>query len=662
MWVQFAIAAALGACVLYLPGLIQLWRTALPRKYLVAFAPLLSVFELAAVGTVCGLAGIRVSGLVLLAVLAVLSIGIALVLFAAMRTASRHTWSKWDVINQGLYVVMGVAVTTLLFIRPLDGADSFAQMFDNAFHLNLMSSFVETGSFSVAQATQYPSDTLVPFGDLAFYPAAWHILTAAVADVLHVSLALAENAINVVLVACVFPLSMYTFVDRLFGDRARIHICAALCTLAFTAFPWGPLAYGPQYPNFAAFVLLPAAMSCFISLFTQQGGRAAYGVVFVFACCSLVCLQPNAIFTAAVILTPWCMLRMYRVVLEVKEKRSLALGAAGAFFVFVALIWVVCQHLPVFTDVVDYAWSTYATPFQAIMDYLDLGYRNTVAQVLLALIVFAGIVRVLNMRTHRWLLGAYGYFCLGYLLSGALEGGPFGTLITGFWYNDIDRIASGAVLVMIPLAACGLDGLAAAVAGALSGNRGRACSVPAYVCCAGAMMFAVYLPNFILAGQGDVVTSFGRRYERFVELATVHSLTDDEEAFLAECKQVVGDAVVANNPYDGSVYAYMTHGINLLNRHYFAQDDEAHDLINNRLDELSAAEDVRNAAQTEQVAYVVQLDAPGLTGDHSVYQPFGTDQTSVDGGWGGLMRINDTTPGFEVVLSSGDMRLYRVVA
>ena len=72
-------------------------------------------------------------------------------------------------------MAVGCLVTLYLFIMPLNGPESYVQEFDNAFHLNVIQAFVESGRFSVLQATTFPTMPLQPGGDIAYYPAAWHI-------------------------------------------------------------------------------------------------------------------------------------------------------------------------------------------------------------------------------------------------------------------------------------------------------------------------------------------------------------------------------------------------------------------------------------------------------------------------------------------------------
>ena len=68
---------------------------------------------------------------------------------------------------------------------------------------------------------------------------------------------------------------------------------------------------------------------------------------------------------------------------------------------------------------------------------------------------------------------------------------------------------------------------------------------------------------------------------------------------------------------------------------------------------MSSDAEVRQTVDDLDARYVVQLDAD-LDDDATLF-PNGSA-----GAWPGIVNLNDQTPGFELVLSEGDMRLYRI--
>ena len=63
-------------------------------------------------------------------------------------------------------------------------------------------------------------------------------------------------------------------------------------------------------------------------------------------------------------------------------------------------------------------------------------------------------------------------------------------------------------------------------------------------------------------------------------------------------------------------------------------------------------EEVRNTAKELDVHYVLQLENPASSGVIGDNYKMGTFR--------GVSEITDDTPGFEVVLSEGNMRLYKI--
>ena len=140
------------------------------------------------------------------------------------------------------------------------------------------------------------------------------------------------------------------------------------------------------------------------------------------------------------------------------------------------------------------------------------------------------------------------------------------------------------------------------------------------------------------------------------ELATTEvCLTKDEERFVSEVTELIGeDAAVANFSFDGSVFTYATNDLNVLTRHYFSSDSGDMGTIQKHLNEIAYNDEVQEAVKRTNAEYVLLLDVND-SGDNSVYSAF-LDEND----WKGITSITDTTPGFKVVLSEGDMRLYEI--
>lgn len=663
MWTTFFAAIGVLAVVLFVPGYWLARGLGMERFGAFCFSPVLSVAGYCLVGAAAGLAGVPMSAWLILAIVfGVYGLGYVACLIArrgslpSSQGEAFHRCLMWGMVG---CVAFSSLVTLYAYILPLNGPESFAQIYDNAFHLNLIHAFTESQRYSFLQAATSPAAALAPFDQIVYYPAAWHVVAALGADLMGLSAACAENVANVVFVALVFPLGMYWFLAGLFGDRKCWLAICGLCIPAFVAFPWGFLVAGPLYANMAAFALLPACMGVFMRLVNAETAGAAirYAILLVLGGVALAASQPNAVFTAMVVLAPYLVCSVYR-----RSKSSLGTSRARMLATVVAgvlvLLWVVARALPLFSGVVNYPWSPYVSnPFQGIVDYVSLGGRNAIAQTALSFMVIVGSLATISMRKYRWLLFSLIFFGIGYLSAAWTHGGILGSFFSGFWYNDVDRLAASAVFPMIPLAVIGLSVCAQVVGGvlrgALEGRSGRPFAVGMIVL----FVVSVYAPTFILPGHGEQPTAFGGRRGQAESLAAERVyLEEQEEAFIQKCKELIGDdaCVVANMPYDGSVFAYAEDNLNVLFRHYAPANGEEESVIRQHLDELATNESVQAAVKALDVRYVMLLDSP--EGEESTVNHVFFNEDA----WSGVSSITDQTPGFKLVLSEGDMKLYEI--
>lgn len=657
MWITFALGVAVCVLLLYLPGFIILRGFNVCPSLSAALAPGISLSLVVGFSTALGLAGIEASWISILIPVLLFCV---VVRFAARRLSFEPHVNRYRIGAKCLllFLAVGLITTTIYYVKNLNGPDSFAQLFDNGYHLNLITAFLDVRRFSILQATTFPTSPIEPMGDISFYPAAWHIIAALCSDALGASSALGENVANTALVGVVFPLSMCAFLSRIFSNNRRIVVFAAACVMAFAAFPWGFLAYGPLYSNIAAFSILPIAMFAFMMMIEPQSFRhhVASGCLFLAAAFSVAVSQPNAVFTAAVVLLPYLCVCLYRTLASSNYSRWRV--AAPCFFaIIVVILFLAVRHVSLFSTVVNYPWEAYTQSWkQAVIDFLDLGFRNSAEQIVLGAFVFAGIVASLARRRYRWLIPSYLYFMSAYVVCGAFNPeNIFGSYLSGYWYNDADRIAACAAFSMIPLASIGIYAVCRVVVHAIRGaskHVNHRIIEGAFVV---AFVLVVFAPSGIIAYNGYHESAFGVRGQRIAEIATTNvSLTEDEILFLDKVKETVGDALVINLPNDGSCFAYTTNGINTLYRHFFLETDKYHVDIQNNLVNISSSASVKEAVRHFAAQYVLRLDVDSSS--MTLYEEHFTPE-----GWKGISEVNDNSAGFETVLSQGDMRLYRIV-
>ena len=79
----------------------------------------------------------------------------------------------------GIYVAFGLVIGTYMYVMPLGAPDAFSQEYDNAFHMETIRAFADSGIWSVLEVSKYmtPADqAIVPLPGAGFYPALWHLM------------------------------------------------------------------------------------------------------------------------------------------------------------------------------------------------------------------------------------------------------------------------------------------------------------------------------------------------------------------------------------------------------------------------------------------------------------------------------------------------------
>lgn len=654
MWATFAAGFCLCILLLYVPAAIQLHCFGFNGPFGISISPAISVCELSLIGAGLGMLGLKAGWQGVIALYMLITVLVGLVSGKNWRGLLCANRSDWMLLLA--YMCVGVLVGAWYFVWNLDGPLSFVQEFDNAFHLNLIHAYMKIDRFSIFQATVFPSSS-APMSDFSFYPAAWHVICALVGSILGLPAAMAENVGIAAFLLFVFPSSIYAFTSVIFLDSFRLKLTASFFMFAFASFPWGFLVGGPLYSNFASFSLLPCVLALFIKMIecNKSTDLGRWAVVFALASIALALSQPNSIFTAIFILLPYVFIRPFISDINDDAVRRRDILRAALFSTAVLFLLVVVSNSSSFSGIVHYPHSSYASTSQAVIDFINFGYRNSVSQWPLTILVCFGILAALLTNQHLWLLPCLVYFGVGYALSSSVPANVLTDFLTGFWYNDVDRIAANCVFILIPLATLGFCFLIDLVCKAIDKCDVRTSMISygvALACC----LAIVFAPSHIDAGNGWVNTAFGSRANRLYELSTTAvSLTDEEISFLHRCKDVVGDSLVLNNPYDGSAFAYVAADLNIARRQFFASTSGDNLIIDRHLSKISWSRAVRNAVKAAGAQYVLQLDQSNDS-EATFYGAFYSPKK-----WSGILSIDESTPGFECILSDGDMRLYKIV-
>lgn len=675
MWLLFAAACLASVAVLYAPGYFAGCAVRLGSFSALAVAPAFSVVLLTALGVVLQVAGVACPAWVLFLAALVIS----LVVYGASRFAFAQHGAPGSDVTFGLgaipwklvslYVGASLLISCVVFLHAMGSPYAFCRLDDSAAHYTLIRSFLDTGFYSMLSANGYA--TLGGTG--GYYPAVWHGAAAIVASLFGNSVALASNAMTLVVCAVVLPVGLLFMLRQLFPQRnqATIVTPGAIVAVAFCAFPWGFVVRGQLLPNLLSFALIPGAMGLLAAMVQQcrgRGFRAPLALSFVVCVVAVAIAQPNGAFTLGI----WAVAFGIGVLLcpmgEASRTRpgTKRIALAAALLVGACLVWVVLYFAPPLQSVVSYTWKAFLPPVQAILSGGTFMFsERTGIQPFLTLLVIVGLVRTCKDRQYLWLTAAF-LFAFASWFIGVTTEGALKHLLTGFWYTDYYRTGAMAALFAIPLAAMGFawlfEGLKAQLEKRLGGcgaTRAASISVAALL----ALMLAVqFFPLYTKVGDSDIRAGLMAVHKQVKQRYSWEKyFTGEEDAFVKKCMEAIPEgAVVANFPNDGSCYAYGIEGLNTFFRRSspdaYVGSKETGRLIRTALSSVSTSQTVRNAVRESGVQYVLLLDCgsgEGRTVSKLRYE---------DADWEGIETINDETPGFTPVLSEGDMRLYRVDA
>lgn len=696
MWLEFLVVSLALCALLLVPGYLSLRALGMGRVWSVCCSPLVSLSLIALLGQVLDLAGVTSSALTLLVPLvAVPGAALAITRARGARELSLPRIEPWLPL---VYVALGVALGYNLYVSRLGTPDTLFQAYDLTQHLDLIQSMADSGRLTSLGTSAYldPADAAIAPVDLSgFYPSGWHALCAVAMMLTGAHATVTINASMLVLPCLVYPLGMLALLSHLFPERRAVRVCGALTSLAFVAFPWSLIIFGPVYPNLAGFSLVPIAMTLFVHLLGEKGGvseRVRTLAALLVCSAGLVLCHPNVLFTCVVLLSPYAIHRICDACNAHSLGVAAKLGASAGFAALVAAVWVGCYHLPFMQGTVTHIWEPFAWAWQEIVNILTLSYTfgfhaEMTIQPVLALFVIFGLVCAALTPGRRWLVASYLIACY-ILLIAATHEDEYKQLLAGFWYTDPMRLASNCAIAAVPLASLGMAwayDVCLRVVGAYNAPRGRAVNAPLVACAIAALFLVVnFMPEFNVAGTHRDYTEEELEENEGIERRdwrkTTHTTFGDyrilagqvfsygapldqgEHAFAGQVAELVEDgALIINDPMDGSFLTYGTNGLRVYYRNFVGLNNGTETLeskiIRLRLDEYATNERVREAVEAVDARYVLvlrvdeeELGFVDLRGDYNPYD------------YAGISSITEDTEGFELVARmDGNLSLYRIV-
>ena len=691
MWLTLFLCILIATLLLIVPGYPFLRLLGLPRTWALCSAPALTASLVSVLSVSLSLAHVPNNALTI----ALAPCALFLALFIALRHRIKEIelpTLSWRAIL--LFAIVGCAAGSFVFLRILPSPEAFAQAWDNVHHINSIRAFAQSYSFDSLHQSAYATvadRALNPMPDEGYYPACWHAICALVMQLTHAPGGLIENAVDFSLGAIVFPLSMLALFTRVFETSKRIVAIGAFSVVAFPLFPWEMFSYGPLYANLASFACMPTLMWLLVGIIAKGAhlhDRMRLLVAFLIGCIGVIFLQPNSVFTIGVLIAPLFVQRIVQIRPEECSNPLLSklfkipfitpTTLAILFACLCMYLWYFAYNLPQLAGVVHsgvWHWK-FASSETAFLNILTLAYVGNFytsnPQLLSAILVLVGIVRAFKQRSYLWLVFAYAIAASTVYASMCMEE-SIKELLSGFWYCDPFRCGAMASLAAMPLLALGADwalsgGFKAIAKLRHTDERALGSSsrrVIEFLACA-FFVVVTFAPNLNARAIVDDSSEFIPNEEYpsasyvLARWYTFHHApyTADEIAFVARVVDTIGeDALVINQPYDGSVYAYGENGLRTYYRKfrgygYFEETTESL-LIRDHLNSIASMPTVREACRTVGAQYVLILHRSDIGTsflESQYYVP----------AWRGIDSITDNTPGFEVVLSENDMRLYRI--
>ena len=658
-WLPALPAALLTAAWVLAPGLVAAYAIGLRGIAAWGTAPVVSIGSLALGALVASLWDIRWTPAVAAAA-ALLLATVAIVMRAASRplrsrlrsprVLSRDRWAvAAALIGMSGAVILG-GVTAMV---GMHSPDAIAQSIDSVFHYNAVAEILARGDASPMAVGRLTD----PSSASAFYPAAWHDLVSLLVLTGSVSVPLASNVAALVVTAVVWPLSCLLLVRQVVGRSAAAALVTPFAAVGFLAFPWSLLVAGVLWPNLLGFSLVPVGLAAVVSLcglaqdsvFTKV---QALGVVAV-SIVALTLAHPNALFGLAVVaLAPgfwWLATQLKRlnatgrVVLATSTTLvALGLAAGGLRLLLVS---------PLARGVMSFDWPAYQSPAQAVGEVVLNATNHKDAAWAISLVVLLGGVAAVVQPATRWLVPAHLLFAMLFVLASSLET-RLAAALTAVWYNDPYRLAAMIPITAVPLAVLGVLALGRQASAALAGDYwdGRIRSRLRRATRPGVASAGV-LAILILLTSGMYVRDHAKFLkEPYPEPQNAHLVTPAQRAFLEDIGSVIPpDAIVAENPWDGSVLLPTLTGRSVLfphlNGHWTAE-------------QLYVAQHLRDVETDPRLCpLLAQLGVGYVLIGESRFFPDDPGSARYPG-----LDLPANAAGFELVKASGRNALYRITA
>lgn len=611
--------------------------------------------------------------------------------------------------------VISTAIFFVIFHKAIRNPSWFLQSADNYAHLAYITRSVQSGIYSMLHAAFYTGarpEFQTPFFDEGFYPTLFHSFAAVTAAITGLNEVLTENVVWFVFVAVIYPVGVCALLQTIGKKNLVASVLTSFVVFAQLSFPLRMVTVHAVFPNVAGFCLVPTVVAVFILSFNEKTSckevcTSTHSVqkfsVNVHTLClcfmgiiALALVHPSADFLWAIFVLPFVLCNLLPSFVQylskkfelTKPKRIILLICLECVILGFAIgMWNIVLNSSFMAPTVNFLWEIYVDPIKSIITVLNFGLLMNMPQILFAVAFWIGFVSCILNKNYRWLTLAFLMTAVIYVasLSDVL---PIKRFFSGFWYTDPERTAAMVAIAAVPVAIIGMetaitlvfDFIKYVIKTVKEGNKGEknnsensTCTISAngdqssckpcmFIKNSGILMCIIaVLWGCALLSPWDLA-SLPRRERSELRWGiiwlnevfeprehTTYKASEDE--FVRRALQIVGDDLVVNNPYDGSLVLNSLYGMNIFYRAKVESEELPQSaIIRTKLNEVATNPEVQQAVRETGARYVLLLDLenPALLGDQSYF-------------FSGL-QITDKDPGFELVLREGPYRLYRITA
>ncbi|HJC29084.1 MAG TPA: hypothetical protein H9759_06795 [Candidatus Dietzia intestinipullorum] len=466
-----------------------------------------------------------------------------------------------------LAVVVVAAVPALQVAVASRGLSAIPQLWDAIFHGAATRFIAETGRAG-------PTD-LAPVSQPAnpdfFYPDAYHALTSLLMDVPGAGLPDVLNAMSAA-TGAVFVLGSAVLAGRVCRGSRLAAVAAAVAAAGTWTFPYAMVDWGPLLPFALGVALIPGLLVLGDHLAARRPRAVAHALMLGAGMGGAWAVHPSVALAAGL---PMAAQALAGVITGGDTGRGSAsadraglwsrLAVVGAFALaavpagLYALWTTTMLSSGTASALADFSWTRHRTLPQAVAGVLDAG-PTAPASVALSVAVLLGLVAAVAVPGRRRPLAAPVAALIGfgalYVLAAAVHGDRV-RLLTGLWWDDVNRFAALLAIPTVVLAGAGVRALVPR--GSWRRPSARA-----------AVVTVAVLGLLVASGQAVVVRDL-----RAGVFADGPSVTSGERAILDELGRRYQGGSALGDPFDGSAWAYALHGVPMVFPAPLADDPDA---------------------------------------------------------------------------------------